>query len=105
VIILTRLGIGTPVAVNPDIIERAEATPDTVVTLLDGHKLVVTESVDELVHLVRTWRAEVAADAYAINRERRRVTVAMERDDDQAVEEHSAHDTMARVLRLPRRES
>lgn len=62
-IILTRLG-GHALAVNPDLIERAEATPDTVITLVDGHKLVVTESIDELVGQVRSWRAGVTADAY-----------------------------------------
>src|SRR5919202_1616625 len=45
VIILTRLG-GHQVALNPDLIERAEPTPDTVLTMFDGHKIVVAESVD-----------------------------------------------------------
>lgn len=62
-IILTRLG-GHALAVNPDLIERAEATPDTVITLVDGHKLVVSESVEELVGRIRSWRAGIAAAAY-----------------------------------------
>lgn len=66
-IILTRLG-GHEVAVNPDLIERAEATPDTVLTMIDGHKIVITEPVDEVVELVRTWRASVAAQAYRLSR-------------------------------------
>lgn len=64
-IILTRLG-GHALAINPDLIERAEPTPDTVLTMIDGHKIVVAESVDEIVELVRSWRATVAARAYAI---------------------------------------
>ncbi len=64
VIILTRLG-GREMAVNPDLIERAEPTPDTVITMMDGHKLVVAESLHELVELVRVWRASVSAEAYA----------------------------------------
>ena len=51
-ILLTRLG-GHEMAVNPDLIERAEATPDTVITMTDGHKLVVAESLTELVARVR----------------------------------------------------
>jgi flagellar protein FlbD len=62
VIILTRLG-GHELAVNPDLIERAEATPDTVITMVDGHKLVIAESMTELVTRVREWRASVAAEA------------------------------------------
>jgi flagellar protein FlbD len=65
VIILTRLG-GLEMAVNPDLIERAEPTPDTVITMIDGHKLVVAESLDEVVERVRRWRASVAAEAFTL---------------------------------------
>jgi flagellar protein FlbD len=68
VIILTRLGNGLQIAVNPDLIERAEHTPDTVITLVDGHKLVVQEPLDEVVALIRAWRASVAAEAVALSR-------------------------------------
>jgi flagellar protein FlbD len=57
-IMLTRLN-GPPFAVNPDLIERAEATPDTVLTLCDGHKLLIAETVEELITLVRDYRASV----------------------------------------------
>lgn len=59
---LTRL-TGPHFALNPDLIERAEATPDTVVTLVNGSKYVVRESVDELIALVREYRAELVAAA------------------------------------------
>jgi len=65
VIILTRLG-GHQVALNPDLIERAEPTPDTVLTMFDGHKIVVAESVDEVISAVRSWRASVAAEAFGL---------------------------------------
>lgn len=64
-IILTRLG-GHQVALNPDLIERAEPTPDTVLTMFDGHKIVVAESVDEVISAVRSWRASVAAEAFGL---------------------------------------
>jgi flagellar protein FlbD len=70
VILLTRLGGGLPVALNPDLIERAEPTPDTVLTMIDGHKLVVRESVPELIELVRQWRASIASAAFAMSHAR-----------------------------------
>jgi len=39
-ILLSRLN-GQQIALNADLIERAEATPDTVLTLVDGTKHVV----------------------------------------------------------------
>jgi len=57
-IMLTRLN-GPAFALNPDLIERAEATPDTVLTLCDGHKMLVAETVEELIELVRLYRAQV----------------------------------------------
>ncbi|MBV8577280.1 MAG: flagellar FlbD family protein [Acetobacteraceae bacterium] len=37
-----------PIMVNPDLIESLEATPDTVVTLTSGNKLVIRDSMDEV---------------------------------------------------------
>ncbi|GAA0609541.1 hypothetical protein GCM10009547_09550 [Sporichthya brevicatena] len=61
-IVVTRLG-GPAFAVNPDLIERAEASPDTVVTLVDGTKYVIAETLVELIELIRTYRASVIAAA------------------------------------------
>ena len=36
------------ILVNPDLIESLEATPDTVVTLTSGKKLLVRDSMDEI---------------------------------------------------------
>jgi flagellar protein FlbD len=62
-IVLTHLN-GPTFALNADLIERIEATPDTVVTLIGGTKYVVAESVDELVDRVRTYRGRVIASAH-----------------------------------------
>ncbi|HVM41051.1 MAG TPA: flagellar FlbD family protein [Acidimicrobiia bacterium] len=59
-IVVTRLN-GPPVALNCDLIERAEATPDTVVTLLDGTKYVVQESLEEVIQRIQAFRASVIA--------------------------------------------
>ena len=61
-IVLTRLN-GAAFALNPDLIERAESTPDTVVTLVDGKKYIVAESLRELAQLVRDFRSGVIAQA------------------------------------------
>ncbi len=61
-ITLTRLN-GHPFAVNPDLIERAESTPDTVVTLVDGTKLLVAEDLTDLTRIVQEHRAGVVAMA------------------------------------------
>jgi flagellar protein FlbD len=37
-----------PVMLNPDLIETLEATPDTVVTLTNGNKLIVRDTMDEI---------------------------------------------------------
>jgi flagellar protein FlbD len=62
VILVTRLN-GPEFALNPDLVERAESTPDTVVTLVDGTKYVIAESVEQFIGLVRQYRATVLADA------------------------------------------
>ena len=61
-IMLTRLN-GPAFALNPDLIERAESTPDTVITLVDGAKYVVAESLLEVVERIRESRALALADA------------------------------------------
>lgn len=64
-IIVTRLN-GPPFALNPDLIERADATPDTVLTLVDGTKYLISESVEEVIEAVRNYRASVIALAQHI---------------------------------------
>ena len=44
---------------NPDLVLTVESTPDTVVTLTTGTKLVVAESPDSVTAAVREWRVGV----------------------------------------------
>ena len=60
VIMLTRLN-GERFALNPDLIERAEESPDTVLTLVDGKHLMVTERLTEIIEAVRMDRASILA--------------------------------------------
>jgi flagellar protein FlbD len=57
-ILITRLN-GPQLAINADLIERVEATPDTILTLVDGTKYVVVESVSEIIDLIRLFRASI----------------------------------------------
>jgi len=63
-ITLTRLS-GTVFLLNVDLIERMDATPDTVITLVDGKKYVVAESLEEIRREVIQYRAEIIAAATA----------------------------------------
>jgi flagellar protein FlbD len=59
-ILLTRLS-GTAFVLNADLIERLDSTPDTVITLVDDKKYVVTETMDEIVSRVSAWRSRIIA--------------------------------------------
>jgi flagellar protein FlbD len=57
---VTRLN-GPAFALNPDLIERVEATPDTVIHLVGGTTYVVVESVEQIIARVREFKAGVIA--------------------------------------------
>src|SRR6266851_5290252 len=59
VIYVTRLD-GSTLVVNADLIETVEHTADTVITLLDGKKLVVKTLVDDVVDRVIGYRQTIA---------------------------------------------
>ena len=61
-ITLTRFG-GSVFALNSDLIERVDSTPDTVITLVDGTKYLVTESLQEVVAEIRAYRGAVIAES------------------------------------------
>ncbi|HUO25897.1 MAG TPA: flagellar FlbD family protein [Candidatus Aquilonibacter sp.] len=52
---LTRLN-NQPLVVNADLIKFIETSPDTVITLLTGEKLVVRESVEEVLDRVAEFQ-------------------------------------------------
>ncbi|WP_104526447.1 flagellar FlbD family protein [Blastococcus atacamensis] len=64
---VTRLN-GDQFALNPDLIEKVEAHPDTVAFLVDGTKYVVRESVDEVLQEIREYRAGILAISYEMDR-------------------------------------
>jgi len=60
---LTRLN-GQKLFVNCDLLKFAEASPDTVLTLLTGDKIVVRESCEEVMALALTFRARILGAAW-----------------------------------------
>jgi flagellar protein FlbD len=54
-----RLINGTHIVLNSDLIEFIEATPDTVISLSTGKKLMVKESVDEVIEKVVRFRGRI----------------------------------------------
>jgi flagellar protein FlbD len=57
---LTRLN-GSPMVLNSDLIKTAEASPDTMLTLVNGEKLIVRESCEEVTKRVLGYRARLLA--------------------------------------------
>lgn len=57
---LTRLN-GTPMMLNSDLIKTAEASPDTMLTLINGEKLIVREEIAEVTERVLAYRARLLA--------------------------------------------
>jgi uncharacterized protein YlzI (FlbEa/FlbD family) len=57
---------------NPDLIVTVEATPDTVITLATGAKIVVAETPERVAKAVRECRADILAEALRMRHEKRR---------------------------------
>jgi flagellar protein FlbD len=57
---LTRLN-GNPMVLNSDLIKTAEASPDTMLTLISGEKLIVREEMAEVVERVLAYRSRLLA--------------------------------------------
>jgi flagellar protein FlbD len=57
-ILLTRLN-DSKVVINSDLIEFIEALPDTIVTLTTGQKIMVKESVEDVVQKVKEYKRDI----------------------------------------------
>jgi uncharacterized protein YlzI (FlbEa/FlbD family) len=61
---LNRLGhTDEPFQLNPDMIVTVESTPDTVITLATGAKVVVSETPEQVAAALREYRADVLSEA------------------------------------------
>ena len=50
---------GIKILVNPDLIEMVEETPDTVISLTTGRKIIVKESRQDIKSLVKSYRKDI----------------------------------------------
>jgi flagellar protein FlbD len=57
---LTRLN-GSLMILNSDLVKTAEASPDTMLTLINGEKLIVRENLEEVVERILCYRARLLA--------------------------------------------
>jgi flagellar protein FlbD len=90
-IVLRRLN-GPIFALNPDLIERVEANPDTVVVLVGGARYPVAEPVEDVLERIRTYRGQVIAAAHAIE---------FAPSSDRVRTYDRTHDRTLRVIPLP----
>jgi flagellar protein FlbD len=55
---------GTEIIINDDLIEFIETTPDTIISLTDGKKIMVRENPDEIIRRVAAFRRMAAGPDY-----------------------------------------
>lgn len=82
-IVVTRLA-GGQFGVNPDLIQRIDSAPDTILTLIDGTKYIVAEPMSEVIGRIHEHRSQILARAQAIQVQPRMELVRdlpAERDD------------------------
>ncbi|MCX7971043.1 MAG: flagellar FlbD family protein [Negativicutes bacterium] len=56
---LTKLRTGEKFFLNADLVEMVEATPDTIITLTTGKKIIVQEKMAVVANLVAEYRARL----------------------------------------------
>lgn len=54
-------------SVNPELIEIVETTPDTVITLTTGRKLIVKESRHDIKNLVLSYKRKIYSELLKID--------------------------------------
>lgn len=47
------------IVINADLIEVIESTPDTVITMTNGHKYIVMENTEEVVELIIKYKQKL----------------------------------------------
>ena len=65
---LTRLN-GNALVVNSDLIKFAEASPDTMLTLINGEKIMVRESCFEVLERVIAYRVRLVGESVGVSNE------------------------------------
>ncbi|PFG32240.1 flagellar protein FlbD [Sanguibacter antarcticus] len=114
VIVVTRLN-GPPFAVNPDLVQRIDSAPDTILTLVDGTKYIVEEPMVDVISSINEHRSRMIARAQEIQREdadhnHLRSAPALREDHDEDSDDDSApprtdRAELALVKRITREDS
>lgn len=79
-ILLTRLN-NSPLIVNSDLVKFVEQSPDTVITLVNGEKILVREKADEVVSRIVEFRRSVLQGIVSITNHIPAVTSVAEREE------------------------
>ncbi|GAA3227558.1 flagellar FlbD family protein [Oerskovia jenensis] len=84
-IVLTRFS-SERIAINADLVARVETNPDTRVTLIDGSRYIVTESMEDVIRLVEDHKARVLllAQSMSITGERTPLGIVPTRTETEA---------------------
>jgi len=53
---------GNSFVLNCDLIETIESTPDTVISLINGKKYIVSESIEEIIEKVLEYKRKLCID-------------------------------------------
>lgn len=65
-ITVTKLN-GRDITINAELIESLEATPDTVVNLVTGNRLVVKNSIEDITAKVMEYRKKINSERKVVN--------------------------------------
>ena len=55
---LNRLN-GQELVINAELVERIEAKPDTIITLISGERFIVSNSVDEIIKKITDYKKNI----------------------------------------------
>ena len=80
-IVVTRL-TGDQFGINPDLIQRVDSAPDTIITLIDGTKYIVAEPLAEVISRIDERAAQVLARAQDLRSQSRLAPVPDLPDDE-----------------------
>jgi flagellar protein FlbD len=66
---LTKIN-GTAIVVNAELLEMVESTPDTIVSLSTGKKILVKDTIDEVIQKVVAYKKEVSGRITVVPQEK-----------------------------------
>ena len=72
---------GEEVFLNADLVESIEETPDTVITMVDGRRLVVADTPEEIAERIVRYRGAILASAEQIRTDGRPALVMLDGGD------------------------